>query len=173
MTKNGFLSSNYRTLVPPTNMSQTCEDYPLWMDSYDAEDWMEKTPEIHPSLLEAVEHAIEAEVDILDWAAETNPEHDPENYTCWSYDEYKNYMRERFSYIPSGFWKWFDIDEMILHFWRENKYDLVYLESENPILIGDTWRTAGPPWDVNKWFKNEPDKFYILQYGKPPIHPLE
>ena len=154
------------------------------MDSYDNE-----TPEIEPTLMEAIESfiehdldpelsnkittMIEAEVDILDWASETNPEHDPENYTCWSYSEYKEYMRERFCYIPEGFWKWFDTDEMILQFWRECKYDLVYYEGENPILVGDTWRTAGPIWNVSEWFKTSKSKFYILQYGKPPVHPLE
>lgn len=202
-------------------MSQVCEDRPLWMDSYDAEDWMSKTPEItddcssyedrvaaataategdplaawkdympeiDPELLEAIEDfiqhdldpelskkidaAIEAEVDILDWAAEKNPEHDPENYTCWSYSEYKKYMRETFCYIPDGFWQWFELDDMILHFWREHKYDLVYLEGNEPILIGDTWRVPNSIWDVEKWLKTDKSKFYILQYGKPPIHPL-
>lgn len=148
-------------------MSQVCEDYPLWRDDYD-----NVTPEIDPALLIAVERAIEAEVDILDWASEEHPEHDPENYTCWSYPEYKQYMRETFCYVPDGFWKWFNMDEMILQLWREYKYDLVYYDGDELRIVDDRWRVCDSSWDIRAWFTSDPMKFYVLQYGNPPVHPL-
>ena len=156
-------------------MSQICsplliEEYPM-APEYLREIWMEKTPEIHPALLEAVEIAIEAEVDILDWAAEANPEHDPDNYSCWKYEEYKQYMRDTFSYVPNSLWEWFNYDDMLLRFWAEDKYEIVYYDGTQLMLLEDVQPVQD---NASQWFKDHEDKskFFILQYGRPPVHPL-
>ena len=112
----------------------------------------------------------EAEVDILDWVAEKDPEGDPENYTCWKYEEYKQYMRDTFSYVPAALWTWFDFDNMLMSMWVQEKYDIVYYDGTELVLLED----VPLEHSVGSWFKNHPDKskFFILQYGKPPVHPL-
>lgn len=173
------------------------DTYDTMADVPESHPWMSKTPEIDddvdcfleygldPELSKKVSDMIQAqadllywgpekvdpEIEILDWAAVANPENDPDNYSCWKYSEYKEYMRQTFSYIPNSFWDWFNYDDMLIRLWQEEKYDIVYQDDEGLVLLED----VRPPQDnLGQWFKDHEDKskFFILQYGLPAIHPL-
>lgn len=117
------------------------------------------------------ETPLDTEMEILDWIAVANPENDPDNYTCWSYSEYKQYMRDVFSYVPNSLWEWFNYDDMLIRLWQEEKYDIVYHDTDGLVLLEDVRPIQE---NLGQWFKNHEDKsqFYILQYGLPPVHPL-
>lgn len=124
-------------LLTKMTQPETCEDFPMsreWECSYEkyAQDISETT----------------AEVDL-------DPECDPDNYTCWTYEEYKQYMRETFCYIPEGFWEWFNFDDMLFKFWKDETYDIVYHDGKDLQLMTD---------ETSERFKDKKGLF-IVQYG--------
>lgn len=106
---------------------------------------------------------------------EIHPEHDPDEYTCWTYEEYKEHVKASFPNVSESLWKWFNFDDTILHYWRNGTYSIVFKDVDGDIIHLQDMEKKYPTLNQfeETWYKGIGKyKCVILQFGTQPIHPL-